>query len=159
VGDRITYRTKAATYKLKVTSVKKSGGKVRGGAVALTAMTVASGKTKTLTLPSQCTVGGVRVDVTEIGSKLTGKFKNVTCLVVGPKVVVIGAKAFAKAKKVKKLKVKSARLRRVTNCLKGSKVKKVNVRAELSKKRQKTYRKWFTKKCGKKGVSYSYKAA
>lgn len=120
---------------------------------------VFSKNTSTLTLPNQCTVGGVHVDVTEVDAKLAGKFRNVTCVVVGPKVVKIGAKAFAKAKKVKKLKVKSARLSKVTNCLKGSKVKNVSVRVKLTKKRQKIYKKWFTKKAGKKGVSYNYRAA
>ncbi len=156
VGDRIVYTKGKVTYTLEVTSVRKSGDKVTGVEVAIVDVRVKSRKVKTLSLPVQCTVGGVSATVTEVGSKLTGVFRNVRTVIIGPNVVVIGARAFAKAKKVKKLIVQSARLKKVKNCLKGSKVKRVETRVYLSDSQRKKYKKMFTKKAGKKGVTFIY---
>ena len=70
--------------------------------------------------------------------------------------VTIGVSAFAKAPKVKKLLVKSSRLQRVKNCLKGSNVRRVETRVYLSKTRKSTYKRWFTKLSGKSGVKFVY---
>ena len=122
----------------------------------IVSITVQSSSAKILTLPSECTIGGVKVTVTAVGSKLKGKFRNVACVVVGPKVTTIGARAFAKAPKVKKLKIRSKRLTKVKNCLAGSKVTKVTTDCVLSNTKRLTYQKWFMKQSGKKGVVFVY---
>ena len=156
VGDRLTYRTKSATYVLTVTAVQKKKGKVVGVTTEISSITVMSASTKTITLPNECTIGGLNVTVTAVGSKLAGKFRNVTCVIVGPKVVTIGARAFARAPKVVKLKVRSTRLKSVRNCLAGSNVSRVTTDCKLSNARRLTYRKWFMKQSGKKGVTFVY---
>ena len=135
---------------------KKENGVVVPKTVSIVGLQVMSSSTKTLTLPNACTVGDYFVTVTAIDAKLVGNFKSVSTVVVGANVVIIGARSFAKAPKVKKLVVKSARLKRVTNCLAGSKVKRVTTKVWLSKKDRKKYKKWFTKKAGKKGVKFVY---
>lgn len=156
VGDRLVYETKNVTYTMKVTSVKKKNGKVVSVTASLVDAKVKSKSLKTMSIPDSCTVGNVKVDITEVTAKLTGQFRNVTTVYIGAKVVKIGARAFAKAKKVKKLMVKSARLKSVKNCLKDSKVKHVETRVYLSKTKRATYKTWFTKKAGKKGVKFVY---
>ena len=156
VGDRLVYKTPDAVYTLQVTDVTKSGGHVIGMAVTIVDVKVTNNKVKTLSLPTQCTVGGTSATVTAVGSKLTGVFRNVKTVIIGPNVVIIGARAFAGASKVKKLIIQTARLKSAKNCLKGSKVKKVVAQVWLTKKQRKTYKKWFTKKSGKKGVKFIY---
>ena len=156
VGDRLTYRTGKATYVLEVTKVKRRNGVVTAAATRIVSVTVQSSSVKTLALPSECTVGGVKVTVSAVGSKLKGRFRNVTCVVVGAKVTKIGARAFAKAPKVRKLKVRSARLTSVKNCLAGSNVANVVTDVRLSNAKRLKYQKWFVKGAGKSGVRFVY---
>ena len=156
VGDRLTYKTKKATYILEVTKVKKKDGIVTAAATRIVSITVQSSSAKILTLPSECTIGGVKVTVTAVGSKLKGKFRNVTCIIIGPKVTKIGSRAFAKAPTVKKLKVRSARLTSVKNCLAGSNVSTVTTDVKLSNAKRLKYKKWFMKGAGKTGVRFFY---
>lgn len=155
VGDRLLYKAGSTTYTFAVTKVNQ-GGLNTSVSAKLVGVVVGSAKVTTLSIPSECTINGIRVDVTAVGTKLGGTFKNVRTVVIGAKVVTIAARAFAKTRKVKNLIVKSARLRTVTNCLKGSKVTRVTTRVWLSKSQRSKYKKWFTKKSGKTGVKFVY---
>ncbi|MDO4532378.1 MAG: leucine-rich repeat protein [Coriobacteriia bacterium] len=156
-GDRVTYKDKIATYTLKVTKVAKRDGHVAKANVTITKVTVHKSSVAKLSLPTTCTIGGVKVTVTAVGKKLTGSFRNVRTVNVGSTVTSIGSSAFSKAPKVTKLVVKTSRLKSARNCLKGSKVARVNVTATLTKAKQTSYKKWFTSSSGKSGVRYSYK--
>lgn len=153
VGDRLTYTDKSATYVLEVTKVTKKG---RVAEVRIVSVKVRKGSLRKLALPSSCTVGGVTVSVTSVSSRLKGSFRNVTTIVIGSSVTRIGARAFAKATKVKTLAIKSARLKSVTNCLAGSKITKVDVKVTLSKAKRDKYKKWFTRSAGKSGVTVKF---
>ena len=155
-GDRLVYETDEAIFTVELTKVVKKNGVVKSAKASLVGVKVKAPALRSMSIPDSCTVGGVKITITEVNSKLTGQFKNVRNVWIGPKVVKIGARAFAKAPKVRKLYVKSARLTSVRNCLKGSKVKEVETRVHLSKSRQKTYRKWFTQKSGRAGVKFTY---
>ena len=156
VGDRLVYETGNVKYTLKVTKVKKKGGQVQSADAALVGVKVKNASLRTMSIPDTCTIAGIRVGVTEVSAKLVGQFGNVSCVYIGAKVVKIGPGAFAKAKSVRKLLVKSARLESVKNCLRSSNVRRVETRVYLSKKRKATYRTWFTKKSGKTGVKFVY---
>ena len=156
-GDRVTYKDKIATYTLKVTKVAKQNGHVAKADVTITKVTVHKSNVAKLALPTTCTIGGVKVTITAVGKKLTGSFRNVRTVNIGSTVTSIGSSAFSKAPKVTKLVVKTSRLKSAQNCLKGSKVRRVNVTATLTKTKQSSYKKWFTSSSGKSGVRYSYK--
>ena len=153
VGDRLVIRNRTGTFVVKVTKVSRNG---RAAQVAVVSVDAAPG-VKSMSLPSECTVGNVKVSVTTVSSKLTGRFRNVTSVVIGAKVTTIGAKAFSRAAKVRTLVVKSARLRTVKNCLSGSRVTKVKTKVSLSSAKRRTYKKWFTSRSTVgKSVTYSY---
>jgi len=156
VGDRLAYETKSVQYTLKVTKVNKSGKKVSSVNAELVGVKVKSKKLKTMSIPDQCTIGGVKVNITAVTEKLVGPFRNVTCVAIGANVVRIGVSAFAKAPRVKKLLVKSARLKSVKNCLRSSNVRRVETRVYLTKSRKATYKRWFTQASGKSGVKFVY---
>ena len=153
VGDRLVYKNSQATYTLKVTKVSKNGLVAEA---ELIDVKVLKGTTAELALPSQCTIGGVTVSLTTISSKLKGTFRNVTTVIIGAKVTKIGARAFAKTPKVKKLIVKSARLTSVKNCLAGSKVTRVQTKVSLTKAKRLKYKVWFTQQSGRSGVTISF---
>lgn len=155
-GDQVRYKNEQAEFQMVVAGIRKTDGHITSATVKVTGITVTSKKTARLVIPSTCTIGGVKVTVTAVSSKLSGKFRNVKTIVVGATVVKIGAKAFAKAANATTLVVKSKRLADVKNCLKGSSISKVQVKVSLSKSKQKKYRTWFTKKAGKSGVRYTY---
>ena len=149
VGNIVTYKDARATYTLKITKIAEKNGHAIAANAAITKVNVKSARTVQLLSPSTCTIGGVKVKVTAIGSKLGGNFRNVKAFGISSTVKTIGSRAFSKASKVKTLVVKSARLTSVTNCLKGSKITKVQVKASLSASKKKTYKTMFTKKAGK----------
>ena len=153
VGDRLVIRNKTGTFVVRVTKVSKNG---KAAEVAVVSVEAAPG-IRSMVLPSECTVGNVKVSVTTVSSKLTGRFRNVTSVVIGAKVTTIGAKAFSKATKVRTLVVKSARLKTVKNCLSGSRVTKVKTKVSLSSTKRRTYKRWFTSRSTVgKSVTYSY---
>jgi len=156
VGDRLVYRTKKADYTLVVLEVKKTKGRTVPVRLGIMSVKVKSSSTTKLVLPDTCTVSGVSVDVTAVDSKLGGNFRNVSCVVIGAKVTVIQPKAFSKAPKVKKLQLKTKRLKKAKNALKGSKVKRVTATCKLTKKKRSSYKKMFEKKAGKKNVKFKY---
>ena len=153
VGDRLTYTKGIATFTLEVTGVSKQG---TTATATVTKIVVSDPKAKKLSIPSTCTIGNVKVTVTAVSSKISGKFRNVKTIVIGPKVVKIGARAFVNAKKARQLIVKSARLTSVKNCLAGSFINRVKTQVWLPNADRTKYRKWFTKKAGKSGVTFIY---
>lgn len=153
VGDRLVIKNRTGTFVVKVTKVSKDGKAAEVAVVSVDAQPAA----KYLSLPSECTIGNVKVSVTTVSSKLTGNFRNVTSVVIGAKVTTIGSKAFSKATKVRTLVIKSARLKTVKNCLSGSKVTKVKTKVSLSNTKRRTYKRWFTSRSTVgKSVTYSY---
>ena len=154
-GDRVTFKNKDVVYALSITKVKKKGGHVAAANATITKVTVNNKSMAKLSLPSTCTIGGVKVSITAVGNKLQGKFRNVKTVVIGSTVTRIGSRAFANAPKVKTLQIKSKRLTSVTGCLKGSKVTKVQVKVSLSSAKKKSYKKMFTEKAGK-SITYRY---
>jgi len=156
VGDRLVYETEKVKYTFKVTKVTNNGKTTRAVNAELVDVRVKNGTLSTMAIPETCTVGGVKVTITAVTAKLTGQFRNVKTVSISARVVKIGARAFAKAKSVRKLLVKSARLKSVKNCLKDSKVSNVETRVMLSSSRKSTYKKWFTKQSGKTGVKFTY---
>ena len=161
VGDRLVYKLKDVIYTFEVTKIREELNEVTiaDANAKLVEVKGRNGKLKTLSIPSQCTIGDVTIDITAVDSKLIGKFWNVTTCIIGTRVMIIGARAFANASKVKYLMVRSKRLKKVTNCLANSKVKRVTATTSLTKYKQRTYKKWFTKKAGKKGVKFVYSGA
>ena len=153
VGDRLSYSEGGVTYTMVVTSVV---GKGWVASATLTQVSVEDTGINELALPTQCTLGNIKVTVTAVSSKLRGNFRNVSTVTIGPKVTSIGARAFSRAPKVKRLVVKSSRLRTVKNCLTGSRVTSVSVRVRLTKSLRNKYKSWFTTGSGKRGIRYTY---
>ena len=153
VGDRLIIKNKTGTFVVEVTKVSKNGKAAQVAVVSVDAAPSIKG----MTLPSECTIGNVKVTVTAVSSKLKGNFRNVTSVVIGAKVTTIGSRAFARATKVKTLIIKSARLKSVKSCLSGSKITKVHTKVSLSSTKRRTYKRWFTSSStvGKR-VTYSY---
>ena len=108
-------------------------------------------KSAKVTVPATVTANGVTYQVTEIAA---GAFKNntdVTSVVIGSNVTKIGKNAFSGAKNVKTITIKSDKLTKkaVKNALKGSSVKKIQLKGN-AKKMYKKYVTYFTKaNCGK----------
>ena len=155
VGDRLTYTNGQATYTFVVT---KPNNKAATTEAAIEVVNIKSVKLESLALPSQCTIGGVKVTLTSVSSKLRGNFRNVRTVIVGPSVTTIGAYAFKRTPKVRTVVLKTARIKHMGRCLKGSKVTLVQAKVSLSKTKQKNYRYWFThySYCGKSGVRFRY---
>ena len=154
-GDRVTFKDKDVVYALSITKVKKESGHVAAANATITKVTVNNKSMAKLSMPSTCTIGGVKVSITAVGKKLKGNFRNVRTVVIGSTVTSIGSRAFSNAPKVKTLQIKSKRLTSVTGCLKGSKVTKVQVKVSLSSSKEKSYKNMFTKKAGK-SITYRY---
>ncbi len=153
VGDRLSYTEGGVTYTMVITSVTGEGQVARA---MLTQVTVNRDSITALALPSSCTIGNLKVTVTAVSSKLRGNFRNVSTVTIGAKVTTIGARAFSRAPKVKKLIIKSSRLRSVKNCLAGSRVTRVQVKVRLTKSLKNKYKTWFTKNAGKRSIRYTY---
>lgn len=136
-------------------SVTASGGdyKVSNGAAVLTG-TSDSGQT-TLTIPDTIKDGSKTYKVTTITADACKDLKKLKTIVVGKNVKKIAKGAFSgcKAKKLV-LKTKLLKKKAVKGCLKGSKIKTVQVKIgkkKVNKKYVKKYKKIFKKKIvGKK---------
>ena len=155
VGDRLTYTNGQATYTFVVT---KPNNKAATAEASIEVVNIKSTKLEALALPSQCTIGGVKVSLTSVSSKLRGSFRNVRTVIIGSNVTTIGAYAFKRTPKVRTVVLKTARIKHMGKCLKGSKVTLVQTKVRLSKTRQRNYKYWFTHYsfCGKSGVRYRY---
>ena len=119
------------------------------------AFTVSANK-KSVTVPDEISFGGRQFAVTEVsaGAFTGSKIRTVT---IGENIKKIRKNAFKKSK-VTKLVIKSKKLTKasVKGSLKGSKVKRVQVKAgskKVNKKYVKKYKSLFTKKNAGKKVS------
>ena len=101
---------------------------------------------KRVTIPSTVTIGGIQYKVTAIGANAFKKCTKLKKVTIGKYVSKIGKKAFYKCKKLKTIVIKTKKLsaKKV-----GSKAfKGINKRATIKvpKSKYKTYKKWLKKK-------------
>ena len=100
---------------------------------------------KSVTIPAAVQYYGITYKVTSIAKNAFKNNKTMTAVTIGPNVKVIGQKAFYNCKKLKKLTIKSKKLKAGKV---GSKsfaktgIKKV----KCPKSKKKAYKKWLTKK-------------
>ena len=153
-GQKVTYRTKNVTFTFKVTKVGKDGVTADASVVKVN---VRNPRIQSVTIPSTCTIGKVKITITTVSKKIVGRFANVSQVVIGPKVTRIGAWAFYNAPSVERLVIKSKRLKSVRDCLAGSNVWEVWTKASLSKSKRKKYKRWFTYYSGQDWVWYHYR--
>ena len=102
-----------------------------------------------VTVPAEVTINGTDFKVTQVGTKAF-KGKKIKKVTLGSNILTIKAKAF-KGSNVTKVIIKTKLLRKtkIKMCLKGSKVKTVQIKVgnkKTNKKYVKTYKKIFTKK-------------
>ena len=134
-----TYKLSAGTFKI-VTKVKDS----KAGSVAFT-----KAKNKSsVTVPATVKIKGKTYKVTQIRAKaFTGK--RIRKVTIGKNVKIIKKYAFKGSKATKLIfKTKLLKKSKVKGCLKGSKVKTIQIKLgkkSLNKKYVKLYKKYFTK--------------
>ncbi len=125
-------------YKYKITNAKTDGK----GTVALSG--VKSKKAKSIKVSDTVTIGGKKFLVTSIGSSAFSGCSKATSAAVGKNVTKIGSKAFYNCKKLKKITIKSAKLKSVgSKAFKGI-YKKASIKVPKSK--LKAYKKLLNKK-------------
>ena len=142
VGTKVT--VKGGVYKITANSSKKR-----------TASLVGTRKKtiKKLVIPATISAGGKKYKVTAISAKAVKNRKKLTGVTVGKNVVKIGNKAFAGCSKLKKITIRSARLKKVgSGALKGIHKKAV---IKVPKKKRKSYKKLFKNKGQKNTVKVS----
>ena len=99
---------------------------------------------KKVTVPATIKYKGKTYKVTEVASgALRGK-KKLQIVVIGKNVTKIGANAFSKCKKLKKVQITSKKLKKVTKKSFAGIAKKVVIKVPKSKK--KAYKKWLKSK-------------
>lgn len=133
------------SYKYKVTDARTDGK----GTVALSG--IKSKKSKSLKVDDTITIGGRKFLVTSIGNSAFSGCSKATSATIGKNVTKIGSKAFYNCKKLKKITIKSTKLKSV-----GSKAfKGINKKASIKvpKSKLKAYKKLLKKK----GQAYSVK--
>ncbi|MBR3327593.1 MAG: BspA family leucine-rich repeat surface protein [Atopobiaceae bacterium] len=153
-GEKVTYKTKNVVFTFKVTKVGKDGVTADASVVKIN---VRNPKIQSVTIPSTCTIGKVKVTITTVSRKIVGRFANVSQVVIGPKVTKIGSWAFYYAPSVERLVIKSKRLKSVRDCLAGSNIWEVWTKTSLTKAKRKKYKKWFTYYSGQDWVWYHYR--
>ena len=125
-------------YKYKITNAKTDGK----GTVALSG--VKSKKAKSIKVSDTVTIGGKKFLVTSIGSSAFSGCSKAASAAVGKNVTKIGSKAFYNCKKLKKITIKSAKLKSVgSKAFKGI-YKKASIKVPKSK--LKAYKKLLNKK-------------
>ncbi len=134
----------AGNYKYKITSAKTNGK----GTVALTGVKSASVKKKLtkLNIASTVKIGGTKFVVTEIGKNAFSGCAKATSATVGANVTKIGQKAFYNCKKLKKISIKTTKLKSIgKNAIKG-----ISAKATIScpKKQKAKYKKLFKSSVG-----------
>ncbi|MCI8490939.1 MAG: leucine-rich repeat protein, partial [Lachnospiraceae bacterium] len=134
----------AGNYKYKITSAKTNGT----GTVALTGVKSASVKKKLtkLNIASTVKIGGKKFLVTEIGKNACSGCTKATSATIGANVTKIGQKAFYNCKKLKKISIKTKKLKSIgKNAIKG-----ISAKATIScpKKQKARYKKLFKSSVG-----------
>lgn len=129
----------AGKLKYKVTRLSGKTGTV-------SVVGVKSKKVSKLSVPSTVKINGFTFKVTEVGAKAFKGCKKLKSLTLGKNIRKIGKKAFFHDKKLKKVAVKSRKLKAIgKSALKGISRKAV---IRIPKSKKKAYRKLFTKKTG-----------
>ena len=126
------------SYKYKVTDARTDGK----GTVALSG--IKSKKSKSLKVADTITIGGRKFLVTSIGNSAFSGCSKATSATIGKNVTKIGSKAFYNCKKLKKITIKSTKLKSV-----GPKAfKGINKKASIKvpKSKLKAYKKLLKKK-------------
>ncbi len=146
---KITVRKNAGytvgNYKYKITNPDTNGK----GTVALSG--VKSKKSKSIKVADKVDIGGRKFLVTSIGSSAFSGCSKAASATIGKNVAKIGSKAFYNCKKLKKISIKSTKLKSV-----GSKAfKGINKKASI--KVQKSKLKAYKKLLKKKGQASSVK--
>ncbi len=97
-------------------------------------------------IPDTVKINGIRCKVTAIGKNAFAKKRNLRTVTIGRNVTKIGERAFFRAKKLKKVKIKSITLKSVgVGAFQGIQSKAV---FQLPKKKKSVYRKLLSKKTG-----------
>ena len=105
-------------------------------------------KVKKVTIPSTVKIDGVTYKVSSVATGALKNYKNLTKVTVGKNVTKIGKNAFYGCKKLKKIVIKSKKLKSVgKNALKG--IKK-NATIDVPNSKKKAYKKLFKAKTGYK---------
>lgn len=105
---------------------------------------------RTITVASKVTINGVSCQVTAVANNAFANLKKAAKAVIGSNVTTIGKKAFYGDKKLKKITVKSKKLKSIGNgALKGISAKAV---VKVPKAKRKAYNKLFKGKGQKKSV-------
>ena len=138
VGSKI----KDADYTYKVVKAGTADGKVIGE-VKLVGLN--NKKLKKVKVATTVTINNVKYKVIEIGAKAFKKNKKIKSVVIGKNVKKIGKQAFYKCKKLKKITIKSKKLKKKSigaNAFKG-----INKKAKFKvpKKKLKLYKKLIKK--------------
>ena len=126
----------------KVTNADMTGK----GIVTLTGTTVKKTKLKRLTIPSKVKINGVSFRVTVIADKAFQNYKKLGTVTIGKNIMAIGKNAFAGDKKLKKIKIRSAKLKSVGK--KAVNGIQKNAVITVPKKQIKVYKKLFSSKTG-----------
>lgn len=109
-------------------------------------MAVKASDKKDVVIPDTVTINGIRCNVTAIGKEAFAGKRNLRTVTIGKNVTKIGKKAFFRAKKLKKVKIKSIKITSV-----GSKAfQGIQAKAafQVPKKKRADYRKLFSKRAG-----------
>lgn len=132
------------SYKYKITNAKTNGK----GTVALTG--VKSKKIKSIKIGDTATIGGKKFLITSIGNSAFSGCGKATSATIGKNVTKIGSKAFYNCKKLKKITIKSTKLKSVgAKAFKGIS-KKASIKVPKSK--LKAYKKLLKGKGQASGV-------
>lgn len=144
-------QTKPAAKQLKKGTKYTVSGNVYQALSANTVSLVKAANKKTVTVPATITTVGVKATVTAIGNNaFASAKKKVTSVTVGANVTTIGNKAFAGCSKLKKINIKSGKLKKAgAKALQGIHKKAV---IKVPKKNKKAYTKLFKGKGQKKTV-------
>ncbi len=133
----------AGKLKYKVTSAA-------AGKTAVAVQGAKSKKAKSLTIPAKVSKNGTSYAVTSVGANAFKKCTKLKKITIGKNIVTIGKNAFSGCKSLKKIAVKTAKLKKVgKSALKGIHKKAV---VKVPKKNLKKYRKLWKKKGQKKSV-------
>ena|GEM_PF-1976816 len=142
VGEKI----KDKKYIYKVTKVGSADGSTLG---ELRVTGLKKKSLKQIKIAAKVKIGGITYKVTSIGKNAFKGNKKITKATIGKNVKSIGAGAFAKCKKLKRIVINSTKLRKVgKGALKGTHKKLV---CKVPKAKKKVYKK-LLKKAGNKKV-------
>ena len=137
VGNVIT----DGTYNYKITKAGAKDGKTVG---EVSVIGLRNKNIKSINIADSITFNSVKYNVTSIGAKAFAKNKKVKKATIGSNVTTIGARAFFGTKKLSKLTVKARNLKKIgKKAFYRKKGKKLKIKVKKAKK--KAYKKLFKK--------------